>query len=400
VILRPRIVLDPAHHGLDLRPLVAAAQESLAIIQHAYEVELAVGDLQIMPLQTKLTDDIWPEAAASAWGVIEPLLPQRERGIDYLVWASGLAPGANSAPGMALIYLENLTREGSDRKRAWLPWHECLHLWGLGHAGPLYSYSYGQRTDTVYSSWQRFSTDEARVFDWEMDLLRDNHVVTQREEPTVPAEIPLDLVTPHDVLWVPAHSDNYSHRRDVDWLALVIHTPEEDADDFEGTPAWFQNPAAGASTHFYVDSDGDVYQMVPLSEGSYGQGVRQFNRVWKGAQGQVAPWLPTTSGVLHNYNWHCLGIEVEGRAASIPPRGHSNAQWTSLVTLCRYLCERYRISINRDHIVGHYEIANHKSDPGNLDLEALVDAVHPTGLPNSHTVVVPKGLDELIVRFE
>ena len=70
-------------------------------------------------------------------------------------------------------------------------------------------------------------------------------------------------------IWRPAHPSNYysaasrpysgAKRR---FVAICYHTPEEPWDDNEATPAWFENPRANASTHYYADSDGDLYHMV------------------------------------------------------------------------------------------------------------------------------------------
>ena len=42
----------------------------------------------------------------------------------------------------------------------------------------------------------------------------------------------------------------------------VLHTPEEKADAIPVTPYYFQTPNLSASTHYFVATNGDVYQMV------------------------------------------------------------------------------------------------------------------------------------------
>ncbi len=162
---------------------------------------------------------------------------------------------------------------------------------------------------------------------------------------------------------IPAHVNNYGHGgRATEIRAIVLHTPEERADDNEVTPRWFARPEAGVSTHYYLDNDGDVVQMVPEDRPAYAQGVRTHQRTWKGADGELPPWAADP-----DLNIWALSIEMEGFAASIHetmPRG--GVQWRSLLAWIRYATAKYDIPIDREHIVGHDEVANHKRDPGPL----------------------------------
>ncbi len=187
---------------------------------------------------------------------------------------------------------------------------------------------------------------------------------------------------------IAAYAGNYGYQgRTTAPRAIVLHTPEEPADDWESTPRWFQNPDAHASTHYYLDNDGDVIQMVPESEGAYAQGVRESQRTWKGAAGQLPPW----SGDA-NLNLWAISIEMEGMAASIhetmPRHG---VQWDALLSWVNYIAAKYRIPIDRDHIVGHDEIASHKRDPGSLfDWDGLMEdlrAEPPEPPPDRSSVI-------------
>ncbi len=177
----------------------------------------------------------------------------------------------------------------------------------------------------------------------------------------------------------PAHPDNYGYSgAPPEWRAIVLHTPEEDADDYEGTPHWFADPRARASTHFYADNDGDIIQMVPLSEGAYAHGVYNYERRWKGQMGVRPPWAPTGS-----YNMRAIGIEIEGRGFTIHKTLKiGSPQWIALIAWIRWTAERYSIPLDRDHIVGHTELTTRKTDPGALfPWDALMAALTPTELP-------------------
>lgn len=135
--------------------------------------------------------------------------------------------------------------------------------------------------------------------------------------------------------------------------AWFLHTPEEDADDNEGTPYYFANNAnLEASTHYYMDSDGDVYQCVPERNYAYANGLN----------GKPLPsWAdPSTS-----LNWQSLSVEIEGRAASIHdtmPIG--GPQWNGLIKLIKHRAAAYNIPLDREHIMGHYQVSTARTDPG------------------------------------
>lgn len=171
-------------------------------------------------------------------------------------------------------------------------------------------------------------------------------------------DIPTDLVAPHNTIWFPADPSNYGgyNGRENVPAALVLHTPEEPADDWESTPNWFANPAANASTHYYADNDGDLYQMVSDSVPAWAQNVKASQRHWKGQPQVPAPWA-----MDGNNNVHALSIEIEGYAHNFT---FADPQFTSVAKWMAHKSIQYDIPLDRDHVVGHEELATHKSDPG------------------------------------
>lgn len=159
----------------------------------------------------------------------------------------------------------------------------------------------------------------------------------------------------------PAHPNNYGGYGRVNFpRAIVLHTPEEPADTNETTPQWFANPAAGASTHYYLDNDGDLYQMVPESECPWANGNRGgVNRTWKGTKDAWPPWAE--AGV--SLNCQTISIEIEGYAASIG-QTLNDTQFAALVAWIKNVSGRYGIPLDRDHIIGHFEVATDRTDPG------------------------------------
>ena len=116
-----------------------------------------------------------------------------------------------------------------------------------------------------------------------------------------------------------------SHGLGVDYV--VIHDTEV---AFAPTIAEFQNPLAYVSAHYVTrSSDGHVTQMVPTSD---------------------VAW--------HAGNWyvnsHSVGIENEGFATD--PSYFTNALYSSLATLTRYVADTYGVPLDRLHLIGHDQV--------------------------------------------
>ncbi len=165
-------------------------------------------------------------------------------------------------------------------------------------------------------------------------------------------------------LWRPAHPSNYAAAAARPYsgaarrmLAICYHTPEEPWDDNEVTPAWFQDPRANASTHYYADSDGDLYQMVRDADFAWAQGVRSRDLshprpVW---------WRDE----YISYNVCLISIEIEGYAHAIGKTFRPGSrQFEAVAAWSAYICQKYGIPISRTHHIGHSELTRQKTDPG------------------------------------
>jgi hypothetical protein len=106
---------------------------------------------------------------------------------------------------------------------------------------------------------------------------------------------------------------------------IVIHDNEG---YYNGTLSWFQNPAAYAAAHYELrSSDGHVTQMI-----------QNTNVAW-----QAGNWY---------INAHSIGIEHEGFAAT-GATWYTEAMYRQSAKLVRYLAAKYRIPLDRQHIIGH-----------------------------------------------
>jgi len=137
---------------------------------------------------------------------------------------------------------------------------------------------------------------------------------------------------------------------------IVIHTTQG---QYSGTINWFQNPKARVSAHYVVrSSDGKITQMVLDKDLAWHAGNRKYNQ-------------------------QAIGIEHEGFVDDAS--WYTDAMYKSSAALTRALCQKYKIPMDRQHIIGHYEVKpqkNKHSDPGKLwNWDKYMSYVNPSRSP-------------------
>jgi N-acetylmuramoyl-L-alanine amidase len=111
------------------------------------------------------------------------------------------------------------------------------------------------------------------------------------------------------------------------------------AGSLAGTDSWFASPTSQVSSHYGVGLKGEVHQYVKDEDQAWTQGYVN-NPTFKLYKPGVNP------------NAYCLSIEHEGFDLS----NGTEAQLNASAELIRTLAARHNIPIDRDHIIGHYEI--------------------------------------------
>lgn len=131
---------------------------------------------------------------------------------------------------------------------------------------------------------------------------------------------------------------------------IVIHIAQGWAST---SKVWAEQGYYGASYHFMVDEDGSIMQHLGFSDGGYHAGI---------SPNAPSPRIPTWKGHGVNVNNYSIGIEHEGMTGE----PFEDEQIKASAALCRWLCLKLNISMDRDHIVGHYQIdlVNRPNDPG------------------------------------
>jgi N-acetyl-anhydromuramyl-L-alanine amidase AmpD len=117
---------------------------------------------------------------------------------------------------------------------------------------------------------------------------------------------------------------------------IVIHVMEG---TLTGTDNWFGSSVSQVSAHYGIGQNGEVHQYIQEADTAYHAG-RVSNPSFSLYKDGVNP------------NSYTIGIEHEGNATSI----WSEAMKKASATLIKDICVRNAIPIDRDHIIGHYQI--------------------------------------------
>lgn len=135
--------------------------------------------------------------------------------------------------------------------------------------------------------------------------------------------------------------------------AFVIHTTEG---NFNGSLEWCLDRRSEASYHFIVREDGLIYKLVEPE-----------NTAWHAGAIKDPSWREIKKEV--NPNLYTIGISFAGFAV----KGPTLAQILSIRELITSLSVIHRITLDRNHIIGHREIRADKTCPGpKFNLDALV----------------------------
>ncbi|MER6223588.1 N-acetylmuramoyl-L-alanine amidase [Streptomyces sp. 900105755] len=114
--------------------------------------------------------------------------------------------------------------------------------------------------------------------------------------------------------------------------SIVIHDTET---SYDAAVNLFTQPGGSAAHYVMRSSDGAVTQMVPTKDLAFHAGN-------------------------YSTNMHSIGIEHEGYAAH-GATWYTEAQYEATAELVKYLAARFDIPLDREHIIGHDNVAGPKS---------------------------------------
>lgn len=165
--------------------------------------------------------------------------------------------------------------------------------------------------------------------------------------------------------------DDYSWERQYDPEYVMIHFSSavkdhpEDPYNLDAIRSIFEQEEV--STHYIIDRDGTVYCYIP-----------ETRAAWHAGKGTYA----NDEKYTNKMNYYAIGIELvamgskndmaqylssaEYDALNPDLIGFTDAQYTALGSLVGDICTRHHIPMDAEHVIGHQDYSEGKSDPGEL----------------------------------
>ncbi len=160
--------------------------------------------------------------------------------------------------------------------------------------------------------------------------------------------------------------------------AVVIHIM---AGSIQSCDGWFNNPNSQASAHYGVAKSGEVHQYVKEEDAAWHAGG-VYNPTWNFIKPNINP------------NLYTIGIEHEGQAGDI----WTEQQKQASASLIREICERWQIPMDRNHIIGHYQITAKKPNCPAVN-KGIIDELVSLA-KNQLDPAVPSEVEEGIKKIE
>lgn len=133
--------------------------------------------------------------------------------------------------------------------------------------------------------------------------------------------------------------------------AIVIHIMDG---TLEGTDSWFSSSKSQVSSHYGIGRNGEIHQYVD-----------EKDKAWHSGKVVKPSWSLLKPGV--NPNLYTVGVEHEGYGGSV----WTDKQKQSSARLIKKICTDWNIPIDRDHVIGHYQINGEKPNCPAVDKDII-----------------------------
>lgn len=174
-------------------------------------------------------------------------------------------------------------------------------------------------------------------------------------------------------------SPNYYDRSGYTPDLIVVHCTKG---NWPSDRDWLCNPVSSASSHYIISPNGEVSQLVSDEKAAWHAGRIDH---------PTAKLKKNNLGVFVNPNRYTIGVEV----SLIPPAIMPDEQKKSLLELIKTVADKYKIPLDRDHIVGHKEIYSLKTCPGTINVDDLVKELN-----TSSNSVIKSQIIELLNKIQ
>ena len=153
--------------------------------------------------------------------------------------------------------------------------------------------------------------------------------------------------------WIGAAAGNFRRgRHGFAPKAIVIHII---VGSLESAGLTFGDPRSSVSAHYGVGKSGRVHQFVQETDTAFHAGT-VVRATWRLIDPAVNP------------NYYTVGIEHEGQ----PQDAWPDQQYRASAELVREIAGRWKIPLDRDHVIMHREIRASKTCPGSVDMDRLL----------------------------
>ena len=171
--------------------------------------------------------------------------------------------------------------------------------------------------------------------------------------------------------WIGCAAENFHKgRHGLEPRAIVIHII---VGSLESAGVTFRDARSSVSAHYGVGKSGRVHQFVEEADTAFHAGT-VVRPTWRLIDPQVNP------------NLYTVGIEHEGQPQDLWP----DEQYGASAALVREIARRWRIPLDRDHVIMHREIRASKTCPGTVEMDRLISeaagASAPISQPRVRTV--------------
>ncbi len=172
---------------------------------------------------------------------------------------------------------------------------------------------------------------------------------------------------------------NFSEREGHKPEIIVVHISDG---SLPSMTSWFSTPVSQASAHYAVGKDGSILQYV-----------EEDKKAWHSGRVNNPTFKLYKKGL--NPNLYTIGIENEGYDLSLAPEKQLN----SLSKLIKDVATRWNIPIDRDHIIGHYQVDGinrvNCPSPDHSILDKIVLRVRALDNSNNQKDKILKKIEEL-----
>lgn len=156
---------------------------------------------------------------------------------------------------------------------------------------------------------------------------------------------------------------------------IVIHIMDG---TLSGTDSWFANIASQVSAHYGIGKNGEIHQYV-----------KEEDSAWHAGRIDAPDAKLVKQNV--NPNLYTIGIEHEGSSKDVWTEEMKQAS----AALIQEICQRFKIPIDREHIIGHYQIYSKKPDCPSRDKKILDELVALANEQQKNPSLVEEGIKKI-----